>query len=84
MILLFPITDQGSVDSMSPASQNSQVHSANLTIAKVYKGMDVLRGMGIPVQGSVMVDKFGPETDPDECVAAMSCEQLMRLQSLVT
>ncbi|GFS00003.1 neuregulin 2b [Elysia marginata] len=70
--VLAQIVVQGKVDSMMPAPHHSRTHSANVTIGKVYKGMDVLKGMGIPAQGNVMVDKFGPETDPNECIADMS------------
>ena len=62
---------------MIPVSHDVLSHSANVTIAKVYKGMDSLKEMGIPPGGNVMVEKFGPETDPDECVADMSGTTLM-------
>ncbi|KAK3774909.1 hypothetical protein RRG08_007267 [Elysia crispata] len=70
--VLAQIVVQGKVDTMIPVSHDVLSHSANVTIAKVYKGMDSLKEMGIPPGGNVMVEKFGPETDPDECVADMS------------
>ncbi|GFO17037.1 neuregulin 2b [Plakobranchus ocellatus] len=63
---------QGSVSSMGPASGDSQIRSANVTIDKIFKGMDVLKRIGVDANGSVMVDWFGQDENRDECVASMS------------
>lgn len=70
--VLAQIVIEGKVDSLMPAPHHSQTHSANITIGKVYKGMEVLKQMGVPPENNVMVDKFGTETIPDECIAGMS------------
>ncbi|RUS76521.1 hypothetical protein EGW08_015714, partial [Elysia chlorotica] len=70
--VLAQIVVQGKVDIMIPLSNDLVTHSANVTIAKVYKGMNSLKEMGIPLEGTVMVEKFGPTPDPHECVADMS------------
>ncbi|CAL1526198.1 unnamed protein product [Lymnaea stagnalis] len=67
--VLAQVVFQGTVREMnSPAHYRSSARTANITVGKVYKGMDILKGVGMADGGTVVVSQFGLE-DRDKCIA---------------
>lgn len=78
--VLAQVVFQGTIkENRNPAHYEPSAGAANVTVGKVYKGMEILKGVGMADGGTVVVSRFGLE-DKDKCIASNALLQSRDMQ----